>query len=167
MLLYVHYKEYLNAGNTGKLLPFAVPGNARLFIHGDVEHEAALREELLASDPQRTFLLFPSPESRRLREVVALREIRTDGHTSLVDTASSNATVSADTDRSSGMQPLRVVVLDGTWQHARGLRRMLARRVMNERPVSHISCIETGIASGSLTNRNFACTDATRSVPSS
>jgi len=120
ILLYVHFKEYFNAGNTGKLLPLAMPSNARVFVHGDTEHEAKLREELLLASPARTLLLFPSPESRPLGGAVQLRTTSSHQH---------------------DLAPLRVLVLDGTWQHARGLRRMLARRVLRGDPLPTEVCL--------------------------
>ena len=126
VIVLMHHKEYLSAGDDAKLLLAILPRErAELFVFGRAGDWERLEAEL-AIDPVHTLLLWPG-----------------DGASTVDDFASAlpatSPWASATAARGSDVEPaadggwplLRVVVLDGVYAHARGMFRSLRKRSPN------------------------------------
>lgn len=111
--VYVHFKEYYSAGNSGKMLAAAAPANAEVFVHGrrgDDARLAAALERPIAE--KRAALLFP------------------DGGADAVDAFFGEGEGRAAIPRvSEGRAAFWIVVVDAVWPLARKLARHLDRVV--------------------------------------
>jgi len=109
VFVYMHYKEYHRASNTGKVIALA-HDNTKIYIFGqqDKEFIQNFNEENL----HRTLILFPCESAITTTEFVKqLRE--KEGET--IDPLSI---------------PLNIVILDGTWAQAGMMQRSLTQQLM-------------------------------------
>jgi len=96
ILVLMHHKEYLGAGDDAKLLMAMLPPDqARLFVYGRARDWVALAEEL-AADPAHSLILWPGDGALTIDEFIsALPESsawRRSGATPLADAAADGET---------------------------------------------------------------------------
>ena len=137
ILVLMHHKEYLSAGDDAKLLlAMLPPSHCELFVFGRSGDLDRLEQEL-AIDPVHNLVLWPSEDAATVDTFCAglpgaspwrgassscddCSKSDTAGDTSKTDT-------SGDTARERPV--LRVLVLDGVYNHARLMARTLRRRL--------------------------------------
>jgi DTW domain-containing protein YfiP len=113
VLVYMHYLEWMNSGNSGKLLLKCLPKqSAQLFLYGRRQDDERL-QALIATDPGHTALLFPSPDAVTLGDFVA--------------TAASNAVDGTAAKQDRQPQMLTLVVLDATYRKAKNMAKHFQR----------------------------------------
>ena len=120
----MHHKEFLSAGDDAKLLTAMLPPEqARVFVYGRRADWDALAAEL-AADPQHTMLLWPGEGALTVGEFVERRLPQSSPWRRVAAGGRGEAEGEAEASR-----PLmRVVVLDGVYNHARSMFRALRRR---------------------------------------
>ena len=113
VLIYMHYLEWMNSGNSGKLLLKCLPKQSvQLFLYGRRQDDERL-QALVAADPGRTALLFPSPDAVSLGDFVAA--------------AAQDVNGSAGTKQDHQSQMLTLVVLDATYRKAKNMAKHFQR----------------------------------------
>jgi DTW domain-containing protein YfiP len=122
VLILMHHKEFLRAGDDAKLLlaMASPPERAELFVFGRAGDLARLYDEL-AIDPPHTLMLWPADDAITIDELVASR----------VPIGSPWRLARRGVPPPTGPAPpplLRVLVLDGVYSHARSMFRHLAKR---------------------------------------
>jgi hypothetical protein len=142
VVVYMHYLEWGNAANTGKLLRLLAPRHAKLRVYGRLASDDALRATI-AADPSRCMLLYPGEiEGRRpavssaefletnaiaerggpeAAAASAAREV--DISDAAVDKAVAEETMRRRQRRTARLDAgLTIIVLDGTFAKARTVR---------------------------------------------
>jgi len=133
VLVLMHHKEYLNAGDDAKLLLAMLPASrAQLFVYGKSGDLLALEDEL-AVDPVHTLLLWPGDGAYTVEEYVS--KLPTSGW-SPGTTGDANGT-----DDGLDRPLLRVLVLDGVYKDARHMFRKLRKRATaaGRAPTQHVA----------------------------
>ena len=116
LLILMHHKEYLSAGNSAKLLLRMMPDHqVELFVFGLCGEMDRLAREL-AVDPTRNLTLWPGENSVRLDEYLG-------------DGPERGYFGSSPTLKLKQGQCLRVVALDGTYSNAKHMRKALRKRL--------------------------------------
>ena len=119
ILILMHYKEYLNAGNDAKLLlALLADKHCELFIFG-LEQDWQRFTQELSIDPSNTMLLWPCKSSITVDQYKALHPITTS--------FSSNSSTTINNE--SPPPTLRVVVLDGVYNNANSMFRSMRKRL--------------------------------------
>lgn len=118
----MHHREYYSAGNTGKLLLAMLPAeSASLFVYGrSGDWEPFVAE--LAACPRRTMVLWPGVGALTLDAFLA----------TLGETRSEWASRDAEVSAAAAAAPLRVVVLDGTYNQASHMLKAMRKRLPAE-----------------------------------
>jgi DTW domain-containing protein YfiP len=98
--LYMHFKEYGRASNTGKLLRIGSPTNTSQYIYGQTDQEESL-QTLLQSKP--SLIIYPSPISRPISEYAHW----------------------LSSSSSSTHHPITLCVIDSTWPQSRAMEQRL------------------------------------------
>jgi DTW domain-containing protein YfiP len=113
VLVVMHHKEYLCAGDDAKLLlAMLPPSQAELFVFGRSGDCERLSEEL-AIDPAHNLMLWPGEDALTTDDFVQMTPAFRD----------------RDDAAAAPMPLLRVVVLDGTYRHALTMFRSLRKRL--------------------------------------
>jgi DTW domain-containing protein YfiP len=116
-LLLLHHKEYLNAGNSAKVLLSLLPKEQiELYVYGREGDFDRLIEEILM-DRDHTLTLWPGGDSQTIEEF--LSELPSD---------------SGWADQRNGETELKIVVLDGTYTNARNMHKTLRKRLKEKAP---------------------------------
>ena len=129
----MHHKEYLNAGNTAKLLLAMLPStHVELFIFGIASDWKKFESEL-SIDPTHTMTLWPGVNAITINEF--LLKFSNDGalmskqnHDTRNKIVSASTTVPSSTTPSTN-HTLRVVVLDGVYNHASNMYKNMRKRL--------------------------------------
>ena len=119
VLVLMHHREYYSAGNTGKILLALLPtDSASLYVYGrSGDWEDFVKD--LALCPRRTLVLWPG-----------VGALTVDGFLATVgETRSEWAGRGGGADRGGEFQPLRVVVLDGTYNQAAHMLKAMRKRL--------------------------------------
>lgn len=143
LLILMHHKEFLCAGNSAKLLFQLLPDLTELFLYGklgevdrlfremvgdgDVSYNRDNENDINGMDPLRhTMILWPSPEACSLADfLVQTGNERNDKKPSYDDNGDNK-----HSNSTSNHSPfLRIVVLDGTYTQARNMRKSLRKRI--------------------------------------
>eukprot|EP00563_Minutocellus_polymorphus_P016781 CAMPEP_0181058990 /NCGR_PEP_ID=MMETSP1070-20121207/21134_1 /TAXON_ID=265543 /ORGANISM="Minutocellus polymorphus, Strain NH13" /LENGTH=304 /DNA_ID=CAMNT_0023138619 /DNA_START=20 /DNA_END=934 /DNA_ORIENTATION=+ len=123
-LLLLHHKEYLNAGNSAKVLLSLLPKEQiELFVYGREGDFDRLVEEILI-DREHTLTLWPGRESQTIEEFLA--ELPTDSGWA--------ARRNGDVEISQESSLLRIVVLDGTYTNAKNMHKTIRKRLKENAP---------------------------------
>jgi DTW domain-containing protein YfiP len=119
ILVLMHHKEYMSAGNSGKVLSILLPPDqAEIFVYGK-EGEMERLEAEINKDPAHALTLWPGDGAGSL-----------EGWRSALPAGSPWA-AAAD----AGAPPLlRIVVLDGVYSHARNMLGAMKKRLANSPP---------------------------------
>ena len=126
-LLLLHHKEYLNAGNSAKVLLSLLPKeHIQLYVYGREGDFESLMEEMLV-DQKRTLMLWPGRESETLEEYISKLPPNSGWATEKNDE-------SKVCKRDSTL--LRVVVLDGTYNNAKNMHKTIRKRLKDKAPTS-------------------------------
>ena len=141
VLVLMHHKEYLCAGDDAKLLLAALPSDrSELFIFGKSGDWQRLAAEL-AVDPTHTLLLWPGDGAATVDEFVASLPASSPWRGSSArrssppkDTPPTNAARAASGGLNVERPLLRVIVLDGVYAHARSM----FRHIRKELPAEHV-----------------------------
>ena len=121
ILVLMHYREFLSAGDDAKLLlALLPPDQVKNYVFGQRNALEQLREEL-AVNPENTLILWPGKGACTVEEWRALRAAPGAAESgSRAEEANDDACASVSTRRL-----VRVVVLDGVYTHARLMFRTL------------------------------------------
>ena len=126
-LLLLHHKEYLNAGNSAKVLLSLLPKERiQLYVYGREGDFERLIEEMLV-DQEHTLILWPGRESETIEEYI-----------SKLSPSSGWATEKNDKSKvyKRDAQLLRVVVLDGTYNNAKNMHKTIRKRLKDKAPTN-------------------------------
>ena len=118
VLLWMHHLEWMNAGNSGKLLLATLGDAAQLFLYGRKEDDERLRQEV-QRDPANTLLLFPGPGAISCADFLA----RSGGSQQVGEHRAGEAEDGTE-DRTTS-----VVVVDATYRKAKNMAKHFARRI--------------------------------------
>ena len=140
VLVLMHYKEYLSAGDDAKLLLKMLPNNSKLFVFGR-EGDYRRFEEECSIDPTHTLILWPEESAITIEEYVnrlpndsmwkQRRQNRRQPETA-PDTAQSN-------EVEEGLPILRVIVLDGVYAHARNMYKTMKKQILKQQPLKTVA----------------------------
>lgn len=126
-LLLLHHKEYLNAGNSAKVLLSLLPiDQIELYVYGREGDFERLVGEILV-DQQHTLMLWPGRESQTIEEYVAKLPPKSGWATQENDESKAFKRDS---------QLLRVVVLDGTYNNAKNMHKTIRKRLKDKAPTN-------------------------------
>ena len=129
-LILMHYKEYFNAGNTAKLLfPLLGSNMCELYIYGIQKDWMKFKQEL-SINPHSTFTLWPGKHAIDLNTFFNRED--NEGVQGGVRAGVKRST--QPTQRTSEPSPalLRVVVLDGVYNHANAMLKGMRKRLPQE-----------------------------------
>ena len=135
VLVLMHHKEYLKAGDDAKLLLAMLPADrTELYVFGRRGDLARLQAELRV-DPAHTLILWPGNDALTVEEFVERlprtspwRSSRSSTDAAAAAGPGAGAAGAADAARRPELPVLRVVVIDGAYGHARTMFRHLKRR---------------------------------------
>lgn len=135
VLVLMHYKEYLNAGDDAKLLLAALPAErSDLFVFGRGGDWQRLAAEL-GIDPPHTLLLWPGDGAVTVDDFVAGLPATSPWRSRGGAPDAPPTALAGRDEHSDERRPLlRVVVLDGTYANARSM----FRHVRKELPAAHV-----------------------------
>ncbi|GMH98331.1 hypothetical protein TrST_g9793 [Triparma strigata] len=114
-LIVIHYKEWYSAGDDAKLLKMMTPDNADIFVFGMRGEMDRLRKEL-EIDPQHNLILWPADDALTID---SWQDVLPDS------SGWKSSSPSPSPVEPSSKPLLRVVVLDGVYQHARHMFKYL------------------------------------------
>jgi DTW domain-containing protein YfiP len=172
ILILMHYKEYYNAGNDAKLLLQILPHTqCELFIFGIAEDWTKFQNEL-TKDPVHTMLLWPCDESLTVNEYLKTlpnSEIfQQHQHVEMATTATATATTTSTPTPTPTPMPtptpttttLRVVVLDGVFNHANSMFRSIRRRLPSSIHPPPVALHPSAISIYHRAKKNYAAASA-------
>jgi DTW domain-containing protein YfiP len=139
VVVYMHYLEWMNSGNSGKLLlkclqqqptphSSTCSASAELFLYGRRDDDERLRA-LVAADPEHTALLFPSPDATTLEEFVASAAAATAAAAAAADAEGGGGDGGGGDGDGERRQQLTLVVLDATYRKAKNMAKHFRRRI--------------------------------------
>jgi DTW domain-containing protein YfiP len=168
VLVWMHHREYLNAGDDSKLLLAALPPErVELYIFGRPGDNAALAAEL-AVDPAHTLVLWPDDDAATVEEFLSALPEDSGWRNSSIDTVEGAAAVGggngegAKTEEAGmgagDVQPslLRVVAIDGVYANARTMFKHLAGHLDPDRRVKHVALHPTTLSVYSRAQNGYA-----------
>ena len=124
-LLLLHHKEFLNAGNSAKILLSLLPKEKiELYVYGREGDFDRLIEEILM-DRDHTLTLWPGGDSQTIEEF--LSELPSDS-----GWAAAQRNRETELCRESSL--LKVVVLDGTYTNAKNMHKTIRKRLKEKAP---------------------------------
>lgn len=143
VLVLMHYKEYLSAGDDAKLiLAMLPPDRAQLYVFGRTGDWDLFAREL-AIDPAHTLLLWPGDGARTVETWQASLPADSAWCGEAKREAAADA---ADASAAAARPMLRVVVLDGVYSHARCMYRAMRRRLPPAHLPPHIALHPTTLS---------------------
>mmetsp|Transcript_175 Transcript_175/g.211 ORF Transcript_175/g.211 Transcript_175/m.211 type:complete len:279 (-) Transcript_175:101-937(-) len=124
ILLLMHHKEYLNAGNSAKSLLALLPKKCiNLYVYGrEGDFNECLNEMLV--DREHTMILWPGKESLTIDDFI----------NSLPATSGWRTTNDEDSDSYNNQKKLLIVALDGTYTNAKNMAKSIKRRLSDLSP---------------------------------
>jgi len=115
--LYMHVKEFARKSNTGSLIKCARPlVDTNIFISGLPEHDAELQRQIQELGPTRCCAVFPSMDSKSVREFIAAANQQSPSFRKQGDDCAVNAEAA---------QPMLAIFVEGSWDQARRLNKRL------------------------------------------
>lgn len=118
VIILMHSVEFMSAGDDAKLLPAMLPAeNSSLFVFGRAGDWERFEAEL-AVDPAHTLTLWPGEDALTIQEFVAN-----------LPPSSPWRTRADETPPSQPLPTLRVVVLDGVYNHARKMFKAMKNKL--------------------------------------
>lgn len=115
-VLYMHYLEYTNAGDDGKLLRLLAPDRTDLCVFGRPGDDERLKAAL---EGRHALLLFPSETAHTVDDLSSL---------GISFARREDAVVTSAKEAGAGPGPcVSIIVLDGTWKQVRAMRRHFFR----------------------------------------
>jgi DTW domain-containing protein YfiP len=134
ILLLMHHKEYLNAGNSAKNLLALLPEqNIELYLYGKEGDFDSCLDEMMIDQGRRTAILWPCEKAISVEEFISgCLPIQSKNPKMMESGRSDNDEV---TDNM-----LRIVALDGTYKNAKNMHKTIRRR-LNEDDQTMPACI--------------------------
>ena len=120
IIVYMHVKEFARGSNTSSLCQVAFPSNTTVLVASVPDNEVAFAQEL-ARRPERTIVLYPTAESVTASDF--LHNTRRQRADATLPTSSS--CTAAGQGPEAEVEPLTIVLIDGTWGQARRLAKKL------------------------------------------
>jgi len=155
VLILMHHKEYLSAGDDAKLLPMILPPeNSELFVFGLAEDWKRFGEEL-AVDPAHTLTLWPGDDALTVESWTA----------SLAEDSPWRVTAHSPNPPPKSARPfLRVVVLDACYGQARQMFRAMRTRLPPDRNPPYVALRPSTLSVYHRAQKNYAAATAHREV---
>ena len=146
VIIYMHYLEWGNAANTGKLLRYFAPVSAIVRVYGCSADEEAMVAEI-AQDPARTMLLYPGEIDGRAPAMSCAQFLEGHGLRSTRGSGGSGASAGTSTAPAGKAEAddaargairrrarldggLTVIVLDATYGKARTMAKHFAKVIL-------------------------------------
>eukprot|EP00984_Skeletonema_dohrnii_P020098 scaffold9709_cov126-Skeletonema_dohrnii-CCMP3373.AAC.9 len=137
ILLLLHHKEYLNAGNSAKSLIALLPEeNIELYVYGKEGDFDRCIDEMMIDQGRHTAILWPGENAVSVEEFISssfLPATQSNIPKMTKSGGSDNTTVEnnyqADTEQT---HILRIVALDGTYKNAKNMHKTIRRRLDDE-----------------------------------
>jgi len=126
-LVYMHPRDWYNAGDDAKILLNAAPDATELFVFGRPGDDARLRGALEAAEA--AVLLFPDEAALTVEEFRERWRGRSDVVTPAVD-----GQIAAAATRAAPDPALAIVVIDGTWNNVKQVMKHFNREVGPQTP---------------------------------
>lgn len=128
-LIYLHPRDWYNAGDDAKILLSAAPDRTELFVFGHPGHDERLREAL--AQAPASVLLFPDDSAILVDEFLARLRKQDD------------AAVCSETDDADNVE-LSIVVIDGTWNNVKQMQKHFTREIGPTTP--HVKLLPTSLS---------------------
>lgn len=139
ILLLLHHKEYLNAGNSAKSLIALLPKeNIELYVYGKEGDFDRCIDEMMIDRGRQTAILWPGENAITVEEFIrsgslSLQTQSINPDSMINSVGSDNATVGNNcVEGKDQKQILRIVALDGTYKNAKNMHKTIRRRLDEE-----------------------------------
>ena len=137
ILLLLHHKEYLNAGNSAKSLIALLPKeNIELYVYGKEGDFDRCIDEMMIDRGQQTAILWPGENSITVEDFVRSSSLQTQStNPEMINSVGSdNAAIVGRNYEAEKEQKqiLRIVALDGTYKNAKNMHKTIRRRLDEE-----------------------------------
>ena len=124
IIILMHVKEYLSAGNSAKLLLQLLPDQTELFLFGKDGEAQRLYQEMTL-DLERTMILWPDRDALSVADFLESSRVFGSGCKQVGDRIGDDARPAAQPPQS---PVVRAIVLDGTYTQARNMHASLKKR---------------------------------------
>ncbi len=137
ILLLLHHKEYLNAGNSAKSLIALLPKESiELYVFGKEGDFDRCIDEMMIDRGRQTAILWPGENAITVEEFVRSSSLQTQStNTETINSVVSDNTAVGSNYYEAGkeeQQILRIVALDGTYKNAKNMHKTIRRRLDEE-----------------------------------
>ncbi len=136
ILLLLHHKEYLNAGNSAKSLIALLPRkNIELYVYGKEGDFDRCIDEMMIDRGRQTAILWPGKNAITVEEFTrsSFPQTQSTNPDMINLVGSDNATVETNYEADKEQkQSLRIVALDGTYKNAKNMHKTIRRRLDEE-----------------------------------
>ena len=141
VIVLMHHKEYLSAGDDAKLLLRMLPDNSKLFVFGRTG-DWELFEEECAIDPVHTLTLWPTEGALTIQEYLnnhlpdesPWRQQQQQRKEAMNNNHNATKVEQPSASESQPLPVLRVIVLDGVYSHARNMFSAMKKRLPQQPP---------------------------------
>ena len=135
ILLLLHHKEYLNAGNSAKSLIALLPEeNIELYVYGKEGDFDRCIDEMMIDQGRHTAILWPGENAVSVEEFISSSCLPTQSNISKMTKSggSDNGAVENNYQADKEQTILRIVALDGTYKNAKNMHKTIRRRLHEE-----------------------------------
>jgi len=136
ILLLLHHKEYLNAGNSAKSLIALLPKeNIELYVYGKEGDFDRCIDEMMIDRGRQTAILWPGENAITVEEFRRRSSLQTQSTNpdKINSVGSDNATDGNNYEVGKEQkQSLRIIALDGTYKNAKNMHKTIRRRLDEE-----------------------------------
>ena len=144
ILLLLHHKEYLNAGNSAKSLIALLPKeNIELYVYGREGDFDRFIDEMMIDQGRQTAILWPGENAITVEEFTSSCLPTQSNNPKMTKSVRSNHVTVENTYQAykEQTQLLRIVALDGTYKNAKNMHKTIRRRLDDEKEHAMPACI--------------------------
>ena len=137
ILLLMHHKEYLNAGNSAKSLIALLPeANIELYVYGKEGDFDRCLDEMMINKGRRTACLWPGENAISVEEFIcSCQPTQFNNNPNMMESGRSYNIIEEEKK-----MMLRIVALDGTYKNAKNMHKTIHRR-LDEKDHTMPACI--------------------------
>ena len=133
ILLLLHHKEYLNAGNSAKSLIALLPKeNIELYVYGKEGDFDRCINEMMIDHGRQTAILWPGENAIPVEQFTSSCRSIHINNSKTTKVGSDVGTIANNKADEQQMQIIRIVALDGTYKNAKNMHKTIRRRLAEE-----------------------------------
>ncbi len=164
VIVLMHYKEYLSAGNDAKLLLALLPGKrqrSQLFVFGRSGDWEIFQDEC-ASDPDHTLLLWPAEKALTVDGFISQLPVDSPWRQRAEQIVQQDPVGEIEPEHEYDLPTLRVIILDGVYSQARAMFKTIKKRFMaNSVPIPpHVALHPKTLSVYHRAQKNYAQSSA-------